>query len=341
MMNVQKKASKRKIRSNKTSLKDDKFLVFLEKLSDKFLTVDVLHCHTQTPDRFRFKLFKENLTLCSVARFFCEPCSISFHPQSFEIAERMVFFIYVMAGSCTVGTGEGAAPSRRITADQFMFADAMQPLVIRSEGNLEIAIISVPEAYVQTHTAYRALDFSGERLSSGNVACALFTKIFLETLRSLPKIPKRFHEVLIDGVFFFLRPVLNDAESFKELQAQNRTDYLRFKAERILLARFREPRLQMSDVAHDLGISVRYLSAVFRKNGTTFGEELMRLRLNKASVMLREEHCMNLSVSDIARITGFTCLSHFSRAFKSYFGKSPTEMLASEIILVRPSVLDK
>lgn len=338
MMNVQKKAPKR---ANKTSLKDDKFLVFLEKLSDKFLTVDVLHSHTQTPDRFRFKLFKENLTLCSVARFFCEPCSISFHPQSFEIAERMVFFIYVMAGSCTVGTGEGAAPSRRITADQFMFADAMQPLVIRSEGNLEIAIISVSEAYVQTHTAYRALVFPVNVSVPEMLPAHCSQKSFLETLRSLPKIPKRFHEVLIDGVFFFLRPVLNDAESFKELQAQNRTDYLRFKAERILLRRFREPRLEMSDVADDLGISVRYLSAVFRKNGTTFSEELMRLRLNKASVMLREEHCMNLSVSDIARITGFTCLSHFSRAFKSYFGKTPTEMRGSEIILASPSVLDK
>lgn len=339
-MNDRKKTSKKKIPS-KVSSNENNFLKFLEKLSDKTLAVDVLHCNAKAPNRFRFRLHKESLSLCTATRFNCDPCSISFHAKSFEIAEPMVFFIYIMVGSCSVSSKQDFSCVRRLTADQFMFVDASKPIEMSSEVNFEVTIIMVPEAYVQTHTAYRVLDFSGERITSGNASCALFTKIFRETLRTLPKIPKRFHEVLLDGIFFFLRPVLSDAESFKELQVKNRMDYLHLEAERILLSRFCEPRLEMVDVANELGISVRYLSRVFKKSGTTFSEELMRLRLNKAGVMLREEHCMNLSISDIARKSRFTCLSHFSRSFKAFFGKTPTEMRGGEVKLENRSFLDK
>ena len=76
-----------------------------------------------------------------------------------------------------------------------------------------------------------------------------------------------------------------------------------------------------SEVASDLGISVRQLERLFDRHlGTSPKRYAMELRLNRArNLIIQTEQ----SVAEIAMASGFTSTSHFSRVFRAKYGISP------------------
>jgi AraC family transcriptional regulator len=66
-----------------------------------------------------------------------------------------------------------------------------------------------------------------------------------------------------------------------------------------------------------------HLAKAFRRHfGETIGQHQRRLRLQKAQMLLAQEH---LSLIDITFECGFTNQAHFSRSFKAAFGTNPSE----------------
>lgn len=76
-------------------------------------------------------------------------------------------------------------------------------------------------------------------------------------------------------------------------------------------------------LAEQIGISLRYLHALFASNGTTFGSELLEIKLGRAARLLRDPSFMTTSVAEIGRISGFCEPSHFSRRFRRRFDQTP------------------
>ena len=78
-------------------------------------------------------------------------------------------------------------------------------------------------------------------------------------------------------------------------------------------------------VAAAHNISKRYLHALFAAEGTTFGHELLEVRLVRAEGLLRDPRFAKTSISEIGWRCGFADSSHFARRFHQKFGKSPNE----------------
>lgn len=101
------------------------------------------------------------------------------------------------------------------------------------------------------------------------------------------------------------------------------------KLHRALLAALRErclePDLSPADFAASQGISRRYLYLLFARAGTTFGGELMRLRLESAHRLLSDRRCDGLTVLEVASRCGFAEPSHFARRFRGAYGLGPLE----------------
>jgi AraC-like DNA-binding protein len=77
------------------------------------------------------------------------------------------------------------------------------------------------------------------------------------------------------------------------------------------------------DVADEFSITVRHMSRLFKQYGqTTPHEYIMRLKMNKASVLLLTS---NMIVKRIATLVGFEDQYHFSRNFKKFYDYSPQE----------------
>lgn len=90
-----------------------------------------------------------------------------------------------------------------------------------------------------------------------------------------------------------------------------------------LLEQAHEETLTPAKVAREHGISKRCLHVLFAEAGTTFGQELMSIRLDRARRQLRDPRFLKISVSEIAWRCGFTDSSHFARRFRQRFGTSP------------------
>jgi AraC-like DNA-binding protein len=85
-----------------------------------------------------------------------------------------------------------------------------------------------------------------------------------------------------------------------------------------------DPDLTPGSVAAAVHLSVGHLHRIFRGSDSTVGEFLRRARLEHAATDLRDPRFAHWTVADIAQRRGFRDAGHFSRAFASHYGVSPT-----------------
>jgi len=82
--------------------------------------------------------------------------------------------------------------------------------------------------------------------------------------------------------------------------------------------------LNPETLASRANVSKRYLHSLFASYGTTFGKELIGMRLERARQMLDDTRYRGRSIAEIAFACGFVEQSHFARRFRHRYGASPT-----------------
>jgi AraC family transcriptional regulator len=94
-------------------------------------------------------------------------------------------------------------------------------------------------------------------------------------------------------------------------------------AKALLQRRFREP-LGLTDIARALYVSTYHLCRLFKEEtGMPIHRYLTRLRLREA---LERISGGETGLTDLALNVGFSCHSHFTRAFCREFGVTPSEV---------------
>ncbi|UYQ93124.1 AraC family transcriptional regulator [Chitinophaga horti] len=96
------------------------------------------------------------------------------------------------------------------------------------------------------------------------------------------------------------------------------------KARDILLEQLDAP-ITIRDLARRVAMNECYLKKGFKATyGTTIYDYFQKERMEKAKGLLYEK---GLSVSEVAIMMGYSCISHFSTAFKKHTGLKPCELL--------------
>lgn len=108
----------------------------------------------------------------------------------------------------------------------------------------------------------------------------------------------------------------------EEMHRMSRLDQLRLA----LRDRLHEPDLTPQSLARQFDISRRYVHQLFAAAHTTFGAELICLRLERAREMLRDPRLASLPIGEVAARCGFTDPSHFARRFRQQFGRAPRDL---------------
>ncbi|WP_158955152.1 helix-turn-helix domain-containing protein [Paraburkholderia acidisoli] len=93
----------------------------------------------------------------------------------------------------------------------------------------------------------------------------------------------------------------------------------------------RHATLQPVMVAEHLGISKRYLNAIFAVHGQSVERFIWDRRLAKCARDLKDPNQSSRAIGDIAFSWGFHSLTHFSQAFKAKFGESPRAFRKTQI----------
>lgn len=95
------------------------------------------------------------------------------------------------------------------------------------------------------------------------------------------------------------------------------------RALQIMNDRFDDMELCPMTLANELNISKRYVHKIFASHNTTFGGELLELRMKRAKYILEDPRYAAYRISDVAYACGFSDPSHFARRFREKFSSAP------------------
>lgn len=102
------------------------------------------------------------------------------------------------------------------------------------------------------------------------------------------------------------------------------TDNVWIRRAMLLMERHAGSRLTVGDIASQLHVSARHLERLFEAElGVTPSELARTLRLRRAHDLLVSTR---QPISEVALDTGFADSSHFSRRFRDFFGKTPSQV---------------
>ena len=90
--------------------------------------------------------------------------------------------------------------------------------------------------------------------------------------------------------------------------------------------------LLLKELAEQFSLTPNYCSSLFNRiTGMTFSQYLTKLRMEKASTLLENKE---LTIREIAELTGYDDLIYFSKVFKKYYSLTPSqyrEALSKEV----------
>ncbi len=134
------------------------------------------------------------------------------------------------------------------------------------------------------------------------------------------------HKLAAEVSEWFIRTEPRPADKSQRLSLRERVGITNDQVLKVLAemeARLEEPAGR-SELARLAGLSLRQLERLFAAHlGETINGCYLRIRLEKAAELIRNTGMPILAVSVAC---GFQSSSHFSRAFKTRFGKSPSSM---------------
>jgi AraC-like DNA-binding protein len=102
-------------------------------------------------------------------------------------------------------------------------------------------------------------------------------------------------------------------------------DLLRERAQLFIKAHLTDPDLSVKAVARAMNCSERYVYKAFETHDVTPDRYIWDARLARCGEMLADPAWAGCSISEVAYRHGFASSAHFSRAFRTRFGMSPSE----------------
>lgn len=107
---------------------------------------------------------------------------------------------------------------------------------------------------------------------------------------------------------------------------------LRAKALEEIAERHRDRALAPALLAKYLGVSLRHLQRAFEHSGSTIADQIASRRTMSAADLLASPHGRTLTVSEIARASGFASAFELRSAFRARFGQLPSDYRVRGIV---------
>jgi AraC-like DNA-binding protein len=221
-----------------------------------------------------------------------------------------------------VSRGEiGAAQQQREASvgpgDMMMYHQASPFTLNASTGGVRAIIVSIPPALL-TARVPDAHKLTARRLRNepGRLAGKMFRQLIQSDIPSDSATAKRLGSAALD----VLATALETEMEGPQPQATRQLDAVK----QFIRDNLHDPSLDAERIAIANNIAPRTLNRLFAVDGSTPIRWLWQQRLVASYAAIAEGHVNQ--VTDAAMNCGFNDLSHFSRAFRKFFGCSPQSL---------------
>ena len=131
------------------------------------------------------------------------------------------------------------------------------------------------------------------------------------------------HLVTIEGTAEYLYGIFEQCIRWRIETVRDRKTGVIRNAIRFIDANYMRDDLSLNCIAHEVGLSPSYFSALFKKKtGRCFSDYLNMVRIDRSKQLLC---CTTKMVYEIAYEVGFQDYRYFSQIFKKYTGQTPRE----------------
>ena len=284
-------------------------------------TLDPMSISRSVAGPFNFKLDAADLGAISVVQARGRPHSLQRGPTELARSDGEYFRLIVNRASNWNLAQRGAI---RVRAGQVVMLDSRYGHKTELPADFDCLHVRIPASWMRTWVS-RPEAMTGGLVSAsprwGN-ALATFVAALSPELALRPPLPPA---LLVDQLGALLALAAGDVGASAPVASAAEMGW----AGRVcdaLTQRCCETALTASDVANDLGISVRTLHRCLAARGTTFGELLISARVAVARRMLSSRLSGRLSIAEVGYRSGFMNASHFARTLRLRAGVTPKQL---------------
>lgn len=230
------------------------------------------------------------------------------------------YVILQIAGRSRISQGNGDVD---MSPGSVLVVDSGLPLSMQYRGKNAHLCVHLPRAELQECAG--VLTRLGQRLSTASAQ--LVGSLMHTAVTHAPAVDRIHQRALQDSLLAVIGAALSSAqhESPQELATASAPYAVVQMIRDHINQNLDSERLSPRAIAHEYGMSVRHLHRLFKESETSFGDLVRRSRLDRCAADLRDAAMRAVTVTAIAHRWGFCDSAHFSRAFKSEFGQTPTE----------------
>ena len=236
---------------------------------------------------------------------------------------------YLQVGLLTRGGATVAQDGREaeLRPGDFAVYETERPFLWDLSGGWELLVFTWPRATVAVpDTASQQL--TARALAGDDGLGAIVGRVLRDLVAAPPALSATGGVRLADEVVELVVTVASEHVQPTGSSASAASEDLLRRIDAHVLERLADPGLSPASIAAAHFISTRHLHRLFAQRGTTVGQTVHRLRLERCRRDLLDPGAADRSISDISRRWGFLDGPTFSRAFRGAYGTSPSDWRA-------------
>ncbi|QXU56252.1 AraC family transcriptional regulator [Rhodococcus sp. LW-XY12] len=223
----------------------------------------------------------------------------------------------ITSGTAVIGQHSRSA---KLESGAFGILDSSAPFIVDAQTEFEQIVVRAPRAVFAPHLPLEAVaEITGEGFSGRSGISRYVSRLFVDmaTDDSLLS-PNSSASVAACAMDLLVSAISERTTPFNTTKRVHNKDFR--VIQQAMQRHMTDPDYSISDLAAELGMSVRYIHKLFSATGTTPRTRLNQQRLERARKLLLST---DATISTISVRVGFRDVSHFSRAFRRRFGTSP------------------